>query len=167
MRGATGTAAASQSPDGAAIGEVLWALTSLSLSRSLSGIKKSKTQRQRRLRIPKIHKIWDLLRTSRTSARTWIFFGRNIRGDRLELWKLGYVHTAENIQLSLRYNTLSGTTSQLANCNWTVNVALQITGLESSNKLRLCENPGTCLMNYVCHKHWTSGRIARCASPAS
>lgn len=57
-------------------------------------------------------------------------------------------------------HTLSGTTSHRANCNWAVNSLPESRGLKSSHKPGLCENPGTCLMNYVCHKHWPSGRTA-------
>lgn len=62
-------------------------------------------------------------------------------------------------------HTLSGTASHIANCKLSCELWIKSRGLKFSHKLRLWENPGTCLMNYVCHKHWTSGRKDDVISP--
>lgn len=135
---------------------------SLSLSLSLCGIKKkdkvrgdrkySRSERPVRRHVPStwipLPGTWLL--SDAVSEATDLNCGSWDTSTQRKIYSWACATTASH--------TLSGAASHKANCNWAVNLLFKSRGLQFSHKLRLCENPGICLMNYVCHKHWPSGR---------
>lgn len=125
--GTTWTAVAAQSPDGAATGEVCWALMYLRSARSLSlsGIKKTNSQATVAWRYSRSKKIHSATHNLKTCIRTWRFSEQQ---SRRQTWNCGSWDTCTQRKIyswacaTTTSHTLSGTTSHRANCNWAVNL---------------------------------------------
>lgn len=159
-RGAAWITAAAQSPDGAAIGEVYraWTKPRSALSVELKKRDWVKDNEDWNIQDPQgCYSATHEFLPWKTEVGLESFGTYSDRSDWLETVEVGIKILSWACAATAASLTLSGTASHIADSNWAVNLLSNSPGLKFRYKLGLRDNPGTCLMNYVYHKHWPSG----------